>query len=149
MRIAVLMLVPVVCGCGGLDPQVGDLVNARCRDEDSNPDRDVSFREDVMPLILGERDDPGCGCHLPNEPDPIGFTLTGLDLSSYEDLLQGGANSGGSIVVPGSPCASILWQKTGSAPPFGARMPFDGPPFLSPAARRLVADWIAEGANDD
>jgi len=36
-----------------------------------------------------------------------------------------------------------------SAPPFGSRMPSNGPPYFSPGERALIADWIAEGANDN
>ena len=32
---------------------------------------------------------------------------------------------------------------------FGARMPTSGPPYMSPAERNLLADWIAEGARDN
>jgi hypothetical protein len=37
----------------------------------------------------------------------------------------------------------------GEAPPFGARMPLNGPPFLDERDRQLLADWIAEGADDN
>ncbi len=135
--------------CGGLEPEVGALQAARCFNEDSDPSVDVSFGQDILPLLRGETPEVGCSCHMPDEPDPIGFQVSGLDLSSFASLRAGGAVSGADIVVPEQPCASILWQKTGSSPPFGARMPFDGPPFLTDSARRLLADWIAEGAQDD
>ena len=92
---------------------------------------------------------PGCGCHMPNIANPIGIEQSGLDLSTYEKLIQGGNNSGSDIVVPGDACSSLLWQKVSAGPPFGARMPFDGPPFLTEDQLRLLADWIIEGANDN
>ncbi len=52
------------------------------------------------------------------------------------------------IVVDGMPCASILYQKTGPSPPFGARMPRSAS-ALSDADRKLIHDWIAEGAQND
>ena len=64
-------------------------------------------------------------------------------------MLAGGQNTGASIVVSGMPCDSLLWQKISPGPPFGARMPFNGPPFLSDEQRRLIGDWIAEGARDN
>ena len=107
---------------------------------DSDPDVDVSFGRDVRPLL--SRSPGGCSCHATN-------TTSGLNLGSYDRLLQGGTNSGEQIVVPGEPCASVLVQKLGLAPPFGARMPYNGPPFFTAEERRLVEDWIAEGAHDD
>lgn len=130
-------------GCGGLDPEVGALREARCVDEDSDPTQDVSFARDILPIIEAE---VGCRCHLPEASDPIGFIATGLNLSTREALLSGGIRSGADIVTVGSACDSILYQKTGSSPPFGSRMPFDGPPLLGEEARQRIADWIIEGA---
>ena len=93
---------------------------------------------------------PGCrACHFPDAETPIGLRQGGLDLSSHATLLAGGTNSGGSIVVPGRPCESVLFLKVAGAPPFGARMPQDGPPFLDAVAVGRIHDWIAEGASDN
>lgn len=146
---ALTLAVAALAGCGELDPEVGGLIAAQCIDEDSNPARDVSFSEDLQPLFEGVDGPPGCGCHFSDRRDPIGFQLTGLDLSTYATLRAGGATSGSSIVVPGRPCQSVLFLKTGPSPPFGSRMPFDGPPSLSREQRQLIADWIAEGARDN
>ncbi len=132
-----------------LDPNVGEPLVARCSNVDSDPDRNVSYLRDISPLINGATGQPGCGCHLPTSADPIGLEATGLDLSSYAGIRAGGVNSLTSIIVPGSPCDSVLWQKVSPGPPFGARMPFDGPPFLDADTRRLLSDWIAEGARDN
>jgi hypothetical protein len=40
-------------------------------------------------------------------------------------------------------------QKISAAPPFGARMPLDGPPFLSASQIQVISDWIAEGATGE
>ncbi len=149
-RLGVVGLLAAACVevVPGFDPTVGPVVAERCVDADSDPSVDVSFARDLRPII--ERTDgPGCGCHLPSRPNPIGVQESGLDLSSLAGLRAGGARSGASIVVPGRPCASILYLKTGDAPPVGSRMPFDAPPFLSAADRQKIADWIAEGADDD
>ena len=132
-----------------LDPMVGAPLAERCANQDSDPDTPVSFSQDIMPIIRGETASPGCSCHIPTDPNPIGFEQTGLDLSSYRGLRNGGTNSQSSIVVEGEPCSSVVWQKVSPGPPFGSRMPFDGPPFLDQATRTLLADWIAEGARDN
>lgn len=152
-RLPVLVLGVALTGCldaiDPLDPMVGDPLAARCANVDSDPDNEVSFLLDVQPILLGETSQPGCGCHLPASNEPIGFEQTGLDLSSYEGLRAGGVNSLTGIVVPGAPCDSLLWQKVSPGPPFGSRMPFNGPPFLDAATRQLISDWIAEGARDN
>lgn len=104
---------------------------------DSNPIVSVSFSHDIRPVLA--KSPGGCSCHSSN-------TTSGFNLGSYESLRRGGMNSGTRIIVPGKPCESILFQKLGLAPPFGARMPYNGPPYFSAAELMLVRDWIAEGA---
>lgn len=105
---------------------------------DSDPTTTVSFATQVRPLL--GRSPGGCtGCH--------GTSATsGFSVTSYEALRRGGQVSNEHIIVAGAPCASVLYQKLSPAPPFGARMPYNGPPFFSPDDRRLLRDWIAEGA---
>ena len=132
-----------------LDPEVGDPLFAQCSSVDSDPDTDLSYARDIRPIFMGDTASPGCSCHIPTSMDPIGFEQTGLDLSTYDGLRSGGINSLSATIVEGDPCNSILWQKISPGPPFGARMPFDGPPFLDESTRRRIADWIAEGARDN
>lgn len=112
-----------------------------CQDVDSDPNVTVSFSGDVRPLMW--RSPGGCSpCHL-------GRVTSGLDLSSYASLRRGGINSGTNIVIPGRPCESILPGKLSRTPPFGSRMPFNGPPYFTATELQLVRDWIAEGAADN
>ncbi len=149
-----LLAASLAVACGGLidelDPAVGHATKERCANSDSDLAANVSFAKDIVPLFFREQG-AGCGCHLPSRADanPIGFEQTGLSLETYDSLRAGGVNSRSAIVVPGEPCSSLLWQKVSPGPPFGARMPFNGPPFLEPAERQLIADWIAEGARDN
>jgi len=140
-RAALLAL--AVAGCSVV-PDVGPRLAGTCDDNDSRPPgKPVSFAGDIQPLIL--RPMGGCGCHL----NGIGTQLAGLNLSSVTSLRMGGFNSGSRIVVAGDPCSSILYQKVSDAPPFGSRMPLDGPPFWTADELQLLHDWIAEGANDN
>lgn len=130
-------------GCD-LEPDVGPPIQERCDPTDSNPDVETSWSVDVA-SVLG-RAQLGCvWCHDRESGGP-GFAVSGLDLTSLETLRAGGARSGSNIIVAGDPCQSVLYQKLLAGPPFGSRMPLDGPPFLSNIEARVVHDWIAEGA---
>ena len=152
MRIGLAILLTSV-GCldavDALDPNVGQPLADRCVNQDSDPDDTISFAQDVLPIFKVQAGPVGCACHQPTDPNPIGLENTGLNLSTLDGVLAGGINSGSAIIVPSQPCDSILYQKISPGPPFGARMPFNGPPFLSDEQRQLIADWIAEGARDN
>ncbi|MDB4961428.1 MAG: hypothetical protein JWP01_1427 [Myxococcales bacterium] len=108
---------------------------------DSDPTVTVSFSRDIRALT--NRSPGGClSCHGTS-------TTSGFSLGSYESMRRGGANSGVRIIVAGKPCESILVQKLGLAPPFGARMPYNGPPYYTATELTLVRDWIAEGARNN
>ena len=151
MKYLVMILGLAVCmySCEAFDPELGEIVDVRCINEDSNPDVEVSYSQDIWPIFRGERGAVGCACHLPTSPDPIGIQLGGLDLSSYQTFREGGNNSGNDIVVERRPCDSFIILKLRPNPPFGSRMPFDGPPMLASDQIQLISDWIAEGAQND
>ena len=141
---SVFVLVPFVVGCVtevGLTPDLGAATIPVCVAADSDAEQDVSFTADIAPL-LSNRCVP---CHDPNSSSPLGFDETGFSITSYAELRRGGESSGLDIVVEGDPCASILVQKVGTAPPFGSRMPLRRTP-LSLTERQTISDWIAEGA---
>jgi hypothetical protein len=140
-RLAVaLALGLAAAGCiDALDPQTGPAVAARCVNDDTDPGTTVSFAGDVQPIL-----DLRCkGCHYPTGANPVGLQATGLDLSSVASVLAGG--NAGPVVVAAQPCGSILYEKVLPGPPFGARMPLSGPPFLTDAQLQVIHDWIAEG----
>ena len=121
---------------GAFDPDGAVFVPGLCGDSD--PLVQVSFSQHIRPLTA--RSPGGClSCHGSS-------TTSGFSLGSYEALRRGGQNSGTRIVVPGKPCDSVIVQKLGYAPPFGARMPYNGPPYYSSVELTLFRDWIAEGA---
>jgi hypothetical protein len=137
----------IVAACS-LTPDVGPLLAGVCDNADTRPATPVSFRADILPLI--NRSMGGCGCHLQSAGGGgTGIQLSGLNLSSFATLREGGLTSGDHIVIAGSPCTSILYQKLSDAPPFGSRMPLNGPPFFNADELQLVHDWIAEGAADN
>lgn len=150
MRTRLHALVVVLVGAAACDlvPDVGGPTSDRCSNVDSDAEREVSFARDIQPILF--RDSGGCvPCHDPERDNAIGFTLGGLDLSTHRGALAGGVRSGSSNVLPGRPCDSVLYKKVSPGPPFGGRMPLNGPPFLSDEEIGLVHDWIAEGAEDN
>lgn len=134
-----------LAGCADmLAPDVGPPLHAACSDAVRDPDRDVRFA-DVAAII----EEYHCAdCHTPGGKTPIGLEVGGLDITNLETLRRGGARSGASIVVAGKPCESVLLQKVSPGPPFGARMPVDGPEYLDDEDLELISDWIAQGAHD-
>jgi hypothetical protein len=122
---------------GGAEPGNDGGLNPTGPCADSDPASRVSFGADVRPLLT--RPMGGCSCHASS-------ATSGFNLGTYDRLRRGGLNSGTSVVVAGQPCDSILVQKLGLAPPFGSRMPYNGPPYYTPEELQVVRDWIAEGA---
>jgi hypothetical protein len=145
--VAVLCTLSLVAACD-LEPDVGEPLIERCDNSDTDPNNVVSFQTDIVPMI--GRTIGGCVlCHDPNSGNRTGVTIGGLSLDTYAGLVTGGARSANNIVVPGAPCESTLFRKLGPGPPFGGRMPNDGPPFWAEWELNLVHDWIAEGARDN
>jgi hypothetical protein len=150
LLLCLVMLVTTGCVLESLEPEVGEARAGLCKPEDSNPEVPVSWENDLLPLFKRANGNGGCSCHLPTNRRTSGIEIGGLDLSTFEKQMRGGKQApADKIVVPGDPCASVLLQKTSSAPPFGGRMPSDGPPYFTPAERTLLSDWIAEGAHDN
>lgn len=141
----------VLAGC--LEGPVGDL-RPNPEHDASDGDRSdveaggpVSFARDIRPL-MNRPNGPRAGCkecHYPSQPNPQGFDLTGLDLSSLGTLRKGGVSTGRGIVVPGQPDASALVQKLEGTYARGVRMPKDRGPWSADEIA-LVRRWILEGA---
>ena len=146
-RIALAGIGAVVLAACALEPDVGARFPNECSEADGKA-ATVSFSRDIRPLI--NRQMGGCGCHLPSSTGAgTGTQISGLDLSSLNTLRAGGFNSGSRNIVAGQPCESVMYLKLEDAPPFGSRMPLNGPPFWNADELRLLHDWIAEGANDN
>ena len=153
---------PTTTGGGEVDatngPEpTGDAANDAVRPGDAPavdvrdaPRSGISFRRDIRPLMNRAANDPsgkGCkNCHYSTEANHQGIDLGGIDLATLGALREGGGSTGRRIIVPGKPEESGFIQKLRGTYPYGTRMPKNGPPFWSDADVKLVADWIAEGA---
>jgi hypothetical protein len=146
---AVVALGAVSACLAELEPEVGPKRAGVCKPEDSDPETDISFRTDLLPLFERQSPQAGCSCHLPSSRRTSGIDATGFDVSTFTSFVRGGSSSRDTAVVPGDPCESLVVQKVSNAPPFGSRMPSNGPPYLTPAEIARISDWIAEGALDN
>lgn len=125
-----------------LEPDVGPVIAGQCKNEDSDPEVEVSFTDEVLPMLQMR-----CGCHDPKGGGSA-IDTTGFSVGSRRELLRGGNKSVDKIVVADKPCDSVVVQKCSDAPPYGARMPMGGPYFTS-TELNLLRDWIVEGADDN
>jgi hypothetical protein len=145
-----------VCACGFFSPDVGsggvtcDADAGDCATPQQGDGATVSFANDIRPImnrLSGDPNGPGCAsCHYQSAPNPIGIELGGLDMTTLGSLRKGGKTSGASIVVAGAPDQSAIIQKLRGTYPYGLRMPYNGPPYLTDAEIQIFADWIAQGA---
>jgi hypothetical protein len=104
-------------------------------------DDEASFAGTVRPVLMARC--AKVGCHAGSGAS------TGLALGSvtYNDVINAtGTNTGGKVVVPGDASSSTLYTKTTDTPPFGGRMPGDGPPYLPIEDQNKIRDWINQGA---
>ena len=91
----------------------------------------VSFATDIQPLLKNR-----CGnCHGGNK------TEEGLNLLSYETLLQGSDN--GPVINAGAADDSLLVEMVATL-----EMPKRGPK-LTPPQVQLIIDWVNQGALDN
>lgn len=125
-----------------LEPEVGPLTAGQCKNEDSNSEEDVSFKEEVLPMLAMR-----CGCHDPKMSGSA-IDTTSFSIGNAREIKRGGVKSGENIIKAGDPCASQLVQKCGDAPPYGSRMPISGP-YFTKTELSLISDWIVEGAHDN
>ncbi len=87
-------------------------------------------------------------CHTNVGRNPAGG-LNLLAAGSYSALVNTPSvtNPGLIRVVPGDPDGSILIRKLEGTPgTAGRRMPFNGPPFLTPGQILIIRRWIELGA---
>lgn len=80
-------------------------------------------------------------CHY---SEGAGDLEAGLVLTSYQELMDGDSKHG-PVIIPGNADGSVLMQKIGPNPPFGARMPYSGA-YLNEEQINTIRDWINAGA---
>jgi hypothetical protein len=97
----------------------------------------VSYREDVVPIMESK-----CvQCHLP--PDGAGYLKTGLNLASYESLMQGTIY--GPVIVPGDSRHSVLNMVVEGRLNRSMRAPYP----LTDEELAILRLWVEQGAKDN
>ena len=92
---------------------------------------------DVKPIF----DEYCVSCHQPGQP---GYESSGLDMSSYEAIMQG--TRFGEVVLPGDPQTSALVMLLeGRADP-SIRMPHGDAPQPFESQVDTIREWVAQGA---
>lgn len=144
MRVHHLLLIGALCGgcLSDLEPEVGPVIAGQCKNEDSDPETEVSFADEILPMLQMR-----CGCHDPKSGGSA-IDTTAFSIGNHREIMRGGNKSGEKIVIAKDACSSVLVQKCSEAPPFGTRMPISGP-YYSSSEMKLLRDWILEGAHDN
>jgi len=104
------------------------------------PKKEISFKNDIQPIFY----DHCLNCHLPGGK---GYDKSGLDLSSYENLMKG--TKYGVVIKPGDSFTSALVVGIeGRASP-ALRMPMGINGTLSKTSINLIKRWIDQGAKNN
>ena len=130
IAIAALSFIIIALGC------------ADYGDPPTNSSGTVSFAADIQDTLAVQC--AKSGCHGIDSSQG-GFTMGNVTWSE----IRNGSGNHGLVVIPGNASASNLFLKTTASPPFGTRMPNDGPPYLSIQAQTAIRDWINQGALDN
>ncbi len=134
-------LAPVVLALAGCTAGSGEGLDAGGRPISGPPAGNSDFQE-IQDTIFT----PICTvCHA-GANAPVGLRLDAAN--SYAMLVNvASVEAPGTLRVnPGNPGASYLVHKIEGTAATGARMPANGPPYLSQAQVDLIRGWIAAGA---
>lgn len=147
--VALCLASAVGCGSSGDDDSAGSAGGAA-----GNAAPAAKFSEIyamMFPMATNARCD---ACHsMPANDIANGNLEMGkTQMSAYTALVGQSSRSsrcmGKTLVMPGQPEMSLLYQKVSAAPPCGSRMPLGGTAF-SEAQLEMIRSWIAAGAAND
>ena len=103
-----------------------------------------SFSTDIQPLLASRCAKPACHG---NSTTPTGGLFMG-NPPTHASILAASGDHGMAVIVNAG-ASSNLYIKTTPNPTFGARMPFDGPPYLTTDEQENIKLWIDLGALDN
>lgn len=101
----------------------------------------VSYQDDVVPILESR-----CiKCHA--SPDGVGYRSTGLEMGSYESLMQGTAY--GQVIVAGDSRRSMLNMLVEGRAGKHQRMPHYEDSALGREQVETLRNWVNQGALDN
>ena len=133
---SIVLLLVIACSDNSTDPESTEIVL---------PGSDVTYSKHVGPLFAAKCAIPG-GCH--DTIDKAGG-LNFSNVSTYPEIMQHVVSTqvgDYTLVSPGNSDISFLYRTLNEAVPPIARMPANGPPWLSDNNINGVKVWIEEGA---
>lgn len=102
---------------------------------------EVSFKKDIQPIF----DDYCVSCH---KPGGKGFAKSGLDLTSYENLMKG--TKFGKVVIPGdSETSTISKLLTGTNKGLKMPMGLNAAGTLDRQYILAIRKWVKQGAKNN
>ena len=98
----------------------------------------VSYQNDIAPILNGK-----ClRCHT--EPDGMGYVQSGLNVETYEALLQG--TMFGTVIIPGDSKRSIINKLIEGRAGELMRMPHGDAKKLTAVEVEQIKLWVDQGA---
>jgi len=98
----------------------------------------IGFKSDIKPILKNK-----CHkCHLP--PDGEGYLETGLNMESYDTLMNG--NLYGKVIIPGDSKRSVLNKLIEGRAGEQMRMPHGDAKKLTAEEIELFKLWVNQGA---
>ena len=98
----------------------------------------VSYQNDIVPILNGK-----ClRCH--KEPDGMGYVQSGLNVETYEALLQG--TMFGTVIIPGDSKRSIINKLIEGRAGELMRMPHGDAKKLTAVEVEQIKLWVDQGA---
>jgi hypothetical protein len=102
--------------------------------------KEISYKNDIRPIL----NDYCLSCH---QPGGKGYEKSGLDMRTYQSLMQG--TKYGAVIKPGDSFTSVLIMLVeGRADP-SIKMPFGINGNLSKDKISLLKKWVDQGAKDN
>lgn len=98
----------------------------------------IGFKSDIKPIL----EDKCQKCHLP--PDGEGYVETGLNMESYNTLMNG--NLYGKVVIPGDSKRSVLNKLVEGRAGEQMRMPHGDAKKLTAQEIEYFKLWVNQGA---
>ena len=98
----------------------------------------VSYQNDIAPIL----NDKCLRCH--KEPDGMGYVQSGLNVESYEALMQG--TMFGSVIIPGDSKRSIINKLIEGRAGELMRMPHGEAKKLTSVEVERIKLWVDQGA---